>query len=377
MVFSITQLISSLKILEEAKDTTVTEKNYGEVTFVSEDTEYPICLYPSVSLLEKIRNLEVFENQFYTKRLALGEPHLKPIFFDIEVLERYSNDPRFDFQFKDYSGKISCQYDDNDEPIVREEDQIFLKSFGLGFDAEGNRLAVVFLSDLKNLTGEHQVYWKSKERKEEGCKVLEEYHQNMIQGEWTFSYSIFSGFIGELNCLNKLSEHVFGKSVFRKSFDKESRPQEFTFFFTPTLKNYQDFVLLMDKMLSDNINKEFFEGDVDFYEMTEIEGGLVERKPKGTLRIFEEWLIKIYRMPDSELIKELFRPLKKIRRERQNPAHRISQNDYDTKYINKQKELTGAAYSSLRALRTIFEQHPKAKEFEVPKWLNEGAIKNF
>ena len=145
-------------------------------------------------------------------------------------MERYSNDPRFDFKFSDYSGSISCKYDEHDNPIVREEDQVFLKTFGLGFDAQGNRLAVVYLRYLKDLTEEHQQYWKSKEVVGD-CKILKEYHDNTIQGKWTFSYSMFSAFIGELNAIIDLTEKVFGIAIFRKKFDKENRPKEFTFFF--------------------------------------------------------------------------------------------------------------------------------------------------
>lgn len=47
----------------------------------------------------------------------------------------------------------------------------FLKSFGLGYDELGNRLAVVPLTYFKRLSPEHQVYWKGKECKSEG-KVL-------------------------------------------------------------------------------------------------------------------------------------------------------------------------------------------------------------
>src|SRR5690606_25565373 len=201
---------SQIHILEEAKKTKEVLQSFREITFSIEDTEFPICLYPSKNYLQKKRNLDEFGNAFYTKQLALGEPHLKPIFFEIEVLDRYFNDPRFDFKFEDYSGRISCKYDKNEKAIVREEDEIFLKTFGLGFDENGNRLAVVYLRYLKNLTAEHQVYWKSRE-KSGNCKMLEEYHQNTIQGNWSSSYSIFSGFIGEQKCINDLTKLIFSK----------------------------------------------------------------------------------------------------------------------------------------------------------------------
>lgn len=365
-----------LKILEDAKDITVTVEKFGEISFSSENTEFPICLYPSQDYLKSNRDTSLYDTAVYTKLLALAHPQLSPRFFEIEVLERYANDPRFNFQFEDYSGRISCKYDENNNPIVREEDQVFLKSFGLGFDSKDNRLAVVYLRYLKNLTPEHQLYWKSREVTED-CKMLKEYHENTIKGNWTFSHSIFSAFIGEQKCLDDLSKLIFDINLFNKTFDKENRPKSFTFFFTPTLNNYNEFVMLLDKMISDNINKDFFKEKVELFDLEEIDDNVVERKHKGTLRLLEEWLLSIYSHPDKQLLIDIFKPFKKVRRERQNPAHRISENNYDLKYIDKQKELINNSYSSIRALRTILQQHPKAKGFEVPNWLEKGEIKTF
>lgn len=367
---------SQIHILEDAKKTKEVLHSFGEITISSEDTEFPICLYPSKIYLQENRSLTEFGNALYSKQLALGEPHLKPIFFEIEVLDRYFNDPRFDFEFEDYSGQISCLYDENDNPIVREEDEVFLKTFGLGFDENGNRLAVVYLRYLKDLTPEHQVFWKSKE-KLGNCKMLEEYHQNTIQGEWTFSYSIFSGFLGEHKCINDLTELAFSKPIFRRTFENEKRPKEFTFFFTPTLKNYNDFILLLDKMISENINKDFFAGKVVLFEFVKLEDGLVERKSKGTLQLFEEWLTRVFNVKGDGTVGDLFKPLKKIRRERQYPAHKINENQYDKQYIDKQKEIMNETYSVFRNLRNIFHQHPKARYFEIPDWLENGHIKTF
>ncbi|MEJ2567621.1 MAG: hypothetical protein P8Z50_01890 [candidate division WOR-3 bacterium] len=133
--------------------------------------------------------------------------------------------------------------------------------------------------------------------------------------------------------------------------------------------------MLLDKMISDNINKDFFKGRVELFEVVKLEDNLIERKQKGTLRLLEEWLLSTYNHPDKQILKDLFKPLKRIRNERQNPAHKISENTYDKKYINKQKEMIKNAYSSFRALRTIFQQHPKANEFKVPDWLDNGGVK--
>lgn len=367
---------SQIEILEQAKNDTIEYKKFGSITIGFESSEFPICIYPSQKELSKSRNLENFGYAHYSKKLAIGEPQLKPFFFDIEVLDRYYNDPRFEFRFEDYSGTISCKVDDLYNPLVRNEDDIYIKSFGLGFDENEKRVAVVFLRYLHNLTGEHQIFWKSKERID-NCKILQEYYQNSIEGNWSFSNSIFSAFLGELKCLNELSIVIFDVNLFREVFEDDKRPREFTFFFTSTSKNYHDFIHLLDKMISENINKAFFNGKVDLYFLKEEEDGIYIKEHKGTLKLLEEWLSSIYKVKGNGSISEVIKPFAKVRKERQKPAHSITENFYDEQFIDLQRTMVSDVYNSMRLLRNIFSQHRKAKDFKIPKWLEEGKIVNF
>ncbi|WP_027727337.1 hypothetical protein [Treponema sp. C6A8] len=371
---------SQLKVLDMAKD--IQEEEFlsmETLKFVSENTEYPICLYPSQEYLRENRDVSDLYIKPYTKMLALGEPQLCFHFFEIDVLDRYYNDPRYIFSFQDYSGLISCEKDEDGNPILEKKDQIFLETFGLGFDENNNRVAVTFTRYLNDLPSCHQLYWRTKEITDNcSCKVLEEYYKNAIQGEFTNSISIFSGFINELNCIYDLTKHIFGKSLLNQKFDADDkRPKEMSFFFIPTSKNYDDFVLLLDKMLSDNINKRFFYGFVSEYELVPVENNLVERRMKGTIKMLEEWFAQNFKAKDEQLLKDIFKYLKEIRRERQNPAHRISKNVYDKQYIDKQKEMIDKAYTITRSLRTAFQQHPFAKNFEIPLYLDDANIKIF
>lgn len=367
---------AQLKVLEEAKKIEIVTKKLGEITYNVPDTEYPICLYPSKKYLKSKRDINLIKEEPYTLQLALAEPQLKPIFFEVEVLDRYFNDPRYNFKFSDYSGSISCEYDREDEPLVREEDQIFLKTFGLGVDSNNNRVAVAFLRYLKDLTKEHQVYWKSREVKDE-CKMVRDYFENSIEGTWTSSISIFSAFIKQLNLLNEISNVIFGESIFRKNFDEENRPKEFTFFFIPTSKNFYEFILLLDKMISENINKKFFKGKIDLYEFKDIEEGIVERTQKGTLRLFEEWLISNFETDKEESLRKIFDPLKLIRNERRKPAHKIIENIYDKNYTEKQREIIQNAYHSIQLLSLIFLRHPNAQNYKLPDWVNNIKVKTY
>lgn len=332
-----------------------------------------ICVYPTTTYLEEYRDVSVFSMKPFSRELALGQPQLKPLYFDLEVLERYFKDPRYSFKFDDYSGRIS--YEDGITDL-RKEDQFFLETFGLGIDENKERVVTAYLRYLSNLTQEHQLYWQSKEAKQK-CNILQEYYTNTIQGNWTTSHSVFSAFIEEQRVINELCIEIFEIPLFNRSFEEEKRPKEFTFFLIPTSENYNQFVSLLDKMISDNINKSFFKGKVELFEQQTGADGIIVKKDKGTLRLLEEWLSKVYKTSDLSPIDDVFKPFKKIRRERQTPAHKINENVYSKDYSVKQKDLIKEAYYSMQSLRLIFQAHKKSKSVNIPTWLDNGDIKIF
>lgn len=366
-----------LAILDQAKDIGVSKKTYGNIEFVTENTEYPICVYPSKEYLKENRDLREFGFAKYTSALALAEPQLSFRFFETDVLERYSNDPRFDFEFYDFSGSISCKYDESGKAILREEDQIFLKSFGLGFDSNSNRLIAVILRDLGRLSSEHQVYWSNKEVPASECKVLTDYYDNIILGNWITARSVFYAFIDEINAIYKLTSSIFGVSLFLKKLDGDHRPKNFTFFFSPTTKNYYDFINLLDKYISENINKSFFEGKLDLEERKPIGGDTFERIQKGTLRLLEEWITKVFRYADDSIPNEIMKPLKNVRKERQSPAHKVIDNNYDPSLVELQKEIMEGCYLSLVSIRRNIQTHPKGKDVELEDSLDQDNVKYF
>jgi hypothetical protein len=336
----------------------------------------PLCVYPSPSYLKTNRDVSGMENVPFTKQLALGEAFLMPMFFELNVLERYFTDPRYHFTFHDYSGQISYQETEEQKSTLKDHDQIFLKSFGLGYDEEQTRVVVAYLHDLNDLTPEHQVYWKNKEY-ESKCQMVSEYYQNTIRGEWSFGHSLFSAFIEEQRIINEMSELITGKKLFKKTFDEGQQPKEFTFFISPTLDNYERFISLLDKMLSENLDKDFFRGAIELNAFEKISEEIFVRREKGTLALLEEWLRKNYKLMHEEGYKELFEPFKRVRSERQSPAHKISENYYDKTFFKQQMDLMKEVYFSLKSLRCILQQHPKVRNFEIPHWIMDGDIKEF
>lgn len=368
---------SQLDILEHAKSIKVEKQSFGNFELLVEQTEYPICLYPTPEYVKENRDISGFGNAKYSVQLALSEPQMSFRFFETDILERYSNEPRFAFEFNDFSGQISCKYDDEGNPILREEDQIFLKSFGLGFDSSDARVVAVMLCDLGKLSYEHQVTWGAKEIPSTECKVLDDYFNNLILGQWITSKSVFTALIDEINAIYKLTESIFGVPLFLKALDGEHCPKNFTFFFSPTSKNYYDFINLLDKYLSENINKSFFEGSLELEELRPIGDNMVERVRKGTLRLLEEWLAQSFKFPDDSFPSQILKPLKDVRKERQKPAHKVIENGYDPKFIDKQKKIIESCYISVLSLRKNIQTHPEAESIELNASLDDRRVKYF
>jgi hypothetical protein len=334
----------------------------------------PICVYPSPSYLKENVDPDEFINLPFKRELLLGEGHLESLFFDLSVLDYYFNDPRYIVSNFDYHGSISIKdefYLDND---ILERDKISLQTFGLGFNEDGEKVVTAFLGYLSRLSPEHQQRWNTYKITEK-CYIDPDYFRNQILGEWAEYVSIFKAFCEELYQINEMCKLIFKPPLFKNDF-KEKRPDDFKIFLRPTLKNYSEFVHILDKMLSENINREFFKGEINFDDNIKRRDGRIEVRPKGSIRIFEEWL-KLYYNTDDENYKLIFDPIKDIRKQRQDPAHKINEDKYDKAYHEKQDEIMRSAYISVRDIRLALSNHPDIKEYKVPDWLYEGKIRGY
>ena len=338
------------------------------------------CIYPSKTVIEKATDVGRYNDRPFTKRLLLGEGQLQSVFFELDVLEKYLSDPRYNFNFYDHWGKISIAADFYESDNVDEKDKILLQTFGLGYGDNDKRVVVVFLRYLNNLSAEHQQSWNTYvvHRK---CKMVDHYYKSSILAESPDHISIYSAFLEEQVIINDLVI-LMGKKLFFRTIYKEDHPKEFSFLLKSTRKNYNSFVHLLDKLISENINKGFFEGDLELEEKIPRGKNEIEVRQKGTLTLLEEWLNEELKYSDQALkkkqISELVSPLKNVRKLRQKPAHSIDEDEYDEKYNTLQRDLISKVYGSMRMLRLVFAKHPKTTSYTgIPKFLLEGKIRNY
>ena len=355
-----------------------------QIGFKSEDEQIerlnnldkePFCIYPRPEHLKKVVNCSDNANEPYKLELALGCPQLDFRSFDLSVLEYYRNDPRYMYKTDDIGGHI-CYNSEH----MSEHDKTMLESFGFSYNSDHNCAVAVFLCYLVRLSPEHQQMWKARELEAEYL-LHPDYYRNAILGDWREHESIFKAFLDELHLICQLTEGMGRPSLFRKDYgkDRDSKPREFGVLIRPTLKEFNSFVHELDKMLSDNINKKFFQNEVPYETENERKDGRIEVQQKRTLKLLDDWVRAFCPDTDWQLWDAAIGVLRYVRKKRDKPAHVTEENAFDPKYSDQQRELMMCVYEGMRTLRMILQNHPKAKSLDitVPDYLREGKIRTF
>ena len=335
------------------------------------------CVYPRPKHLTSIVNVSDYADRPYELCLALGEPQLAYRSFDLSVLEVYRNDPRYAYSNDDVSGHISVTSEHYDGDAMPEPDKILLQSFGFSYDVALHRAVAVFLRYLQDLSPEHQQIWKARELTA-NYKLHPDYYRASVIGDWPERLPILQALVMEMHVINKMSAAMGRPALFRQDFGVygEDRPKKLSFLVRPTLEEFNEFVLLLDKLLSDNINKDFFQNEVPYETELKRPDGKVQVQLKGTLQILDDWVRKYVHLADWKPWDDSIKALRDVRKARQKPAHAIDENVFDQKYINDQRELIKRVYSAVRAIRLIFTNHSKvqAAGIEIPEWVRNGEI---
>lgn len=347
------------------------KKNQILEWFDKEDYPSHICLYPHMKKLADSPLLERYKESPYRLELAKGAGQLDYRTFDLSVLEYYRNDPRYYYETDFIHGSISISDEYFESDLVPESDQILLQTFGFAYDNECGRYVAVFLRYLADLSPEHQKVWAAKEVKDD-IKLHPDYYASSIQGSWGTRMSVFEAFVEELEIINKMSEIIGKPHLFRHSYYKE-RPKEFGFLLRPTVSEFNEFILLLDKMMSDNINKSFFGDDVALETEEERADGKIVVKQKGTIQILESWINKYFKPTDPKPLEDMLIAFRKVRQLRQKPAHKVNTNKFDQAIFKEQREIIIKAYNAIRTLRMVLANHPEVRK--TPPTISERLFK--
>jgi hypothetical protein len=315
------------------------------------------CLYPKQEALAKSPELNKYSDRPYTMTLAHGEGQLEFRVFDLSVLEYYRNDPRYIYETDSIHGNISVRDAFYESDAMEVRDQVLLQTFGFAYDDEMNRVVAVYLRYLSGLSPEHQQLWRTKELS--GNFTLHpDYFRTTILGEWGTRISIFDAFLEELTLINKMAELMKLPPMFHQTYS-EQRPREFAFLLRPTLTEFNRFVLLLDQMMSDNLNKQFFTSTSIPLEDEEVRSdGKVVVRPRGTIALLEAWMHRYFHPVNPEPIVKIFATFRKVRKLRQKPAHQINEDAFDQQHFKNQRQLVIEAYDAVRYIRQALANHP-------------------
>lgn len=329
------------------------------------------CLYPTPETLARVVRLEDYRSRPFTLELALGAASFEYRAFDLRSLEYYRNDPRFEYHVDDIHGLIAYkdEHFDQDAPA---RDRLVMERFGFCYSDQLRRAVAVFLWDLHKLDDEQQQHWKGWLLKGE-YKLHPDYYRTSILGDFPKGVSIFDAFLEEKHQINIMCGLMGRAPLFRSEHEAHDRPEGFGFLIRPTQKELRAFQLLLDQLMSDDLNRDFF-NDIEMVEKGTTASGKVITAQKGTIQALEEWIGKHIRFRDPKPKDEMLKSFRDIRKLRQKPAHKHEKDTFDENIFEKQRELIISAYEAVRTLRLMLANHPTVCSHEVPDWLDQANL---
>ena len=218
------------------------------------------CLYPTPKHLKHF-GTKHSEDAPFTSELELSTPQLDFRAFDLRILEWYRNDPRYYCNINDIQGRIYRRPDAQvaDSQIVQDELDNF--KFGFAHNDKLERAVAVCLRDLHKLPPEQQRYLASYQLKS-AYKLHPDFFRTKIIGDFPEGISIYDAFLEEKQIINEICEKIGYQPLFRSNKTAYTRPSEFGILIRPTKKEFNDFALLLDKLLSDDLNRDFFKDTI-------------------------------------------------------------------------------------------------------------------
>lgn len=329
------------------------------------------CLYPTPEALARVIKVDDYRGRPYTLELALGAAQLDFRAFDLRSLEYYRNDPRFEYRVDDIHGSIiyKDEYFDKHAPA---RDQLVMERFGFCHSDKLRRAVAVFLWDLHKLDGEQQEHWRGFDLGD-GYKLHPDYYRTSIIGDFPEGVSIFDAFLEEKHHINIMCGLMGRSPLFRSAHKSHDRPEGFGFLIRPTQKELRNFLLLLDQLMSDDLNRDFFT-DIEMIEKGTTPSGKVITATKGTIQALQEWIDKHIRFNDPKPKDEMLKAFRDIRKLRQKPAHKHEKDVFDEQIFETQREAIITAFGAVRTFRLMLANHPSARSHRVPEWLQSARI---
>jgi len=331
----------------------------GEVVIGRPETD-PI-VFPRRALLEPRDPVKESGVGIYTKQLRLGGFQTEFRYFDRKVLDRYCQDPRYEFKEYDVCGGITTHDDAQGMPP---SDRVRRLRFSTAYCPSGTPVVAVILFDLGELSKAHQHYWTSYEIHQE-CQPDPDFIEQNFNAKPIQRISPFTALLAEIQEVNNICNLMGEPNLFRSTYKPYALPK-LGWITKPTANDFLFFAHELDKLLSDNINKQFFKGKVTLKD--------TKGHEKGTVNLLREYLQSPALGVPSPNVLQVCEPLRKVRKGRQTPAHKIYANKFDTNYLEQQRKLVKEVLNAIHLLRMVLAKYANPKGYVPPKWLDEWRI---
>ncbi len=332
--------------------------------------KYGVCLYPTPLALKGPGMKRAHRGQPFRRAMAKGRGALELAYFNFDVLEQYRNDPRFMFQFHDFGATMGIgdeAYTDAAEP---EHDKTSLGDIGFAYDLsqfEADdpstpiiRRVCAFYCDLARLSPVHQQRWATYQLTDETDLQAHPVWWGQAMGHWADGLGPFSRFFFELRTWNEFFERAHGVALVKGT----ERPREFGWILRPSQSEWEGFIHLLDKLLSENLRHD----GLDAAGAPKVNDA---GQNLGTLNRLEALMLA--RKAKPNVVKEVLEPLREVRSARQRPAHALRENVTDRTFVRRQVELIGQVNRSLEMLRYFWHSHPANRDWEEPEYVADGA----
>lgn len=213
------------------------------------------------------------------------------------------------------------------------------------------RRVAAFYGDLAKLTPEHQQRWASYQVADNGLEPHPVWWE-MQMGHWADGIGPFDRIFIGLENLNALWTGAFGEPLFKHT----DRPQDFGWLLRPSQREWDEFIVQLDKLLSENIRHD----GLDAAGVPRKDGN---GQTLGTLTRLADFLNS--NGNGAAVVKDLMGPLRDIRQARQKPAHALRTNLTDKTLVHRQVALLEDLNDVLRELARWMSTHPKNRGWKA------------
>jgi len=312
------------------------------------------CLYPTQRAME-VYAPNLSHTHPYRDRMMMGSGTLDLAFFDLAAVEGYVNDPSFAFEFGDDGFRLATAtgYDYADDDLLSlEAGYAYDHTVDYRGDEPIRRYWTAFLCDLVDLPARHQTRLSTFELDGRNLSAHPDWWERLIGGRWLDHIGPFTKILCELKAINEVWNIAFQSDLLKTV----ERPRAWGWVLRPTTGSWNEFIHLTDKLLSDNLMPKGL--DAAGAPKTNSQGDTV-----GTLGRLQELILTSSSATTPEGVKSILEPLRRVRAERQAPAHKIEDTVTDRNVVNRQRDLLRDIASSLDAIRFFVQTHPAVRAY--------------